>query len=146
MSNVRPLMLATLRFPWIYVLELLLWVPLCAGFVAITAFLGSTPIAELGLVGKSLPLSWEAAVSNHGRFLEGFLIGSPPLAFVGALVLLFGSATVLYLVQRAQLNQLREATGRMANAHRAAQTLVFVAIAITFYLVFTNFLTGVVPA
>jgi len=69
MSNVRPLVLAKLRFPWIYVIEFALFVSLGAGLLATCAFVASKPVAELRLEGKALPPNWEAAVPNHGRFL-----------------------------------------------------------------------------
>jgi len=67
-------MLKQLKFPLIYIVEFLLWLPLLAGFAITTSFLAAKPIATLDLQGKSLPASWEAAVLNHGRFLEGLYL------------------------------------------------------------------------
>ena len=139
-------MLAKLRFPWLYVIELLLWISVAAGFLAASAFVASKPVAELQLQGKALPPTWEAAVPSHGRFLEGYLVSSHPLAFACVLALLVGSVAVLYAVHRAQLGQLRAAIGRMAVAHKVAQTVVFATVAAMGYVVLTKYLVGVAPA
>jgi hypothetical protein len=88
-------MLKKLKFPLIYILELALWFPLFAGFVTVVAFIAAEPIASLDLVGKSLPPTWEAAVANHGKFLERYLIANHPVAFTLGVLLLIGSAAAL---------------------------------------------------
>src|SRR5688572_14572971 len=111
-------MLKQLKFPLIYIVEFLLWLPLLAGFAITTSFLAAKPIATLDLQGKSLPASWEAAVLNHGRFLEGYLISSHPFTFSLGLALLAASIAVLYLVHKAQAFQ-RQSDG---PAHSTAHT------------------------
>jgi hypothetical protein len=59
-------MIKAVRFPLLYVLEAILFIPLFGGFVAADAFLAARPLAELDLGGRSLPATWEAAVPNHG--------------------------------------------------------------------------------
>jgi hypothetical protein len=145
MWNLRPSMLERLRFPWIYVVELVLWIPLAAGFVATVTFLASKPVIELELGGRSLPPTWEAAVPNHGRFLEGYLVSGHPVAFGAALALLFASAALLYPVHKEQLRQAKAASGREALAHKGALAVSFAAVAAAGYFGLSRFLVGVVP-
>jgi len=138
-------MLKRLKFPWIYVIELVLWLPLVTGFIATIAFVASQPITDLKLAGKSLPKTWEAAVPNHGKSLEGYLINSHPFAFAAALVLFLASAVSLYHVHKAQLWQLKNAPG-LATAHKLAQAGVFAILAALGYVVLTQLLVGVSPS
>jgi hypothetical protein len=139
-------MLKDLKFPLLYVAEVLLFLPLLAGFVGIISFLAAAPLSTLDLRGKSLPADWEAAVPNHGKFLPGYLIANHPIMFAFTIVLLLGSVAVLYRVQRAQALQLKEAHVASANSHKIARGVVFaVWAAITFVLVM-RVLVGVSPA
>lgn len=139
-------MLKNLKFPLLYVAEVLLFIPFEAGFVGISAFLDAKPLDTLDLHGKSLPSNWEAAVPNHGKFLPGYLIANHPIMFAFTIVLLLGSVALLYRVQRAQALQLKEAHVASANAHKIARGVVFaVWAAITFVLVM-RVLVGVSPA
>jgi hypothetical protein len=144
-SNVRPLVLERLRFPWIYVVEFVLWIPLGVSFVVTVTFLASKPVTELELGGRSLPPTWEAAVPNHGKFLEGYLLSRHPAVFGAALALLFASAALLYVVHKEQLRQAKTASGKEALAHKGALAVVFAAIAATGYFALTRFLVGMSP-
>jgi hypothetical protein len=138
-------MLKTLKFPLIYAIELLLWLPLLAGGYTTMSFVASRPIATLDLHGRSLPASWEAAVPNHGRFLQGYLIASHPAAFALGLAALLGSAWLLYRVQRAQAWQRGAGSNASATAHTIAHACVFAALAVVGYWLVTRVLIGVEP-
>jgi hypothetical protein len=126
-------MLKNLKFPLLYLAELLVWMPLMAGFYGAVSFIFSTPITSPQLQGKSFPASWEAAVPNHGKFLEGYLIYSHPIAFVLTVGLVISSAYLLRKIQLAQVSQ-REAGGpSVAVAHKVANGCVVAALAAIAY-------------
>ena len=145
-SSVIPYMLKSLRFPFLYAIELLLWLLLLAGFASTVSFLAAMPITSLGLQGKSLPPSWEASVPNHGRFVEGFLVSSHPYRFGLGLALLAISAVALYLVSRAQVAQRQSADHSRKIAHNIARFIVAAALVAVGYCVVTQVLVGVSPA
>jgi hypothetical protein len=138
-------MLKQLKFPYIYIVEFLIWLPLLTGFAITASFLAARPIATINLQGKSLPTSWEAAVANHGRFLEGYLISSHPLAFCFGLALLAASIAVLYAVHKEQAFQRQSDGPSHRTAHMIANFAVGGALLIIGYFVFTNFLVGIEP-
>ena len=139
-------MLKYLRFPLLYAIELLLWLLLLAGFANTASFLAAKPIASLGLQGKSLPPSWEAAVPNHGRFLEGLLFSSHPYRFALGLALIALSAVALYLVSRAQVAQRQAADHSRKAAHNIARFTVAAGLVAIGYFVLTKVMVGVSPA
>ena len=139
-------MLKTLKFPWLYIIELVLWLPLLAGFVTTVAFVAAKPIASLDLQGRSLPATWEAAVSNRGKFLEGYLISNHPTAFAFGVLLLLGAAVALYPVYKAQLSQRQSDGESRVTAHKIAHVCVAVALMGLSYFLFTQYLVGVSPA
>ena len=138
-------MLKTSRFPILYVVEFLLWLPLLAGFAITASFLAAKPIGSLDLQGKSLPSSWEAAVANHGKFFEGFLISSHPLAFGLGLALLAVSAAILYPIHKAQALQRQAAGASHKTAHNIAHFLVAAFVIAIAYLAFAQILVSVAP-
>jgi hypothetical protein len=137
--------LKNVKFPLLYVAEILLFIPLLASFVGVNAFLGARGLDTLDLHGKSLPVSWEAAISNHGKFLPGYLIANHPLVFVSFVLLLIGSAFALHQVRKVQALQRKEASANTV-AHRVAQGIVFGVWAITVYVLVMYVLVGVSPA
>jgi hypothetical protein len=139
-------MLKNLKFPLLYVVTTLLWLPLVAAFCGTVSFLAAEPIASLDLQGKSLPAGWEAAVPNHGKFLQGYLISNHPVAFSLSVTALLGSAFLLYLVQRAQMAQLKEAGASGAAAHKVAQACVVAVLAALGYFLVMHVLVGVSAA
>ncbi|UJB19141.1 MULTISPECIES: hypothetical protein [Lysobacter] len=138
-------MLKKLKFPLIYILELALWFPLFAGFVTVVAFIGAEPIASLDLDGRSLPPTWEAAVANHGKFLEGYLIANHPVAFGLGVLLLVGSAAALYQVHKAMLFQRQSDGASRAMAHNIAHVCVGAAVLALGYIAVMNLFVGVSP-
>ena len=139
-------MLKSLKFPLIYVVEALLWLPLLAAFYGAALFLAATPIANLELQGKSLPASWEAAVANHGKFLQGYLISSHPVIFALTLAVLLSSAFLLFRVHKVQAAQRQAARSSGAMAHTIAHGCVFALLAVVGYLFVTRVLVGVSAA
>jgi hypothetical protein len=135
-----------LRFPIVYVLEILLVIPLLGSFVAITSFLAAQPVASLDLRGKHLPSGWEAAVPNHGNYLHGYTIGSHPIRFAIALVVLVVSVAMLYRVHRAQMTQRAAAIGPQIWRHSIAHTCVFAVWVLYGYILFVHLLVGISPA
>lgn len=137
-------MFTKLKFPLLYLVQALLWIPFLASFCAINAFFG-TPVAELSLDGKSLPAGWEAAIYSHGQYLQGFLISEHPIAFALTIIVLVGSVFLLHKVQKAKSVQ-REAGGpSMALAHTIAHFCVGAIIIGAFYLLVFHVLVGVDP-
>ncbi|RYF11230.1 MAG: hypothetical protein EOO40_03700 [Deltaproteobacteria bacterium] len=136
-------MLKNMKFPLLYILELLLWPPLLVSFFAASMFLGAKPIAALDLQGKSLPAGWEAAVPSHGKFLQGYLISNHPAAFGCSAVITVGLAFLLHRVNRAQAVQRAEADSRSNRSHLIANGLVFATLALTGYVLLTRVLVGV---
>ena len=138
-------MLRNLKFPLIYILETLLWLPLFGSLVSLASFLAATPVAAIDLKGKSLPSGWEAAVKNHGNYLQGYVIENHPLAFAFSIALLVGSAALLYHVHKCQLWQRNEAGAAHASAHKIAQLVVFATLGIIGYVLVMHILVGVIP-
>lgn len=139
-------MLKSVRFPFLYVIEFLLWFPLLAGFANTASFLAAKPIASLDFQGKSLPPSWEAAVANHGGFLEGFLVSSHPLRFGLGLALLAGASVALYPVYQAQMSQRQAADQSHKIAHNIAHFVVAAGLVAIGYFALTHVLVSVAPA
>jgi hypothetical protein len=139
-------MIKDLKFPWLYVIEFGLWLPLMLGFYMSVSFLAAAPIAGLELHGKSLPLTWEAAVPSHGRFLRGYIISNHPTAFAFGIVLLAGSAVAIYPVRKAQAVQSKVSGPGIAGKHKAANISVMAALAAVSYFVISHVFVGVVPA
>jgi hypothetical protein len=139
-------MLKTLKFPWLYIIELVLWLPLLAGFATTVAFVAAKPIASLDLQGRSLPVTWEAAVANHGKFLEGYLIAKHPAAFAFGVLLLLGAAALLYPVYKAQLWQRQSDGESRLAAHKIAHVCVAAALVALGYFLLNHYLVGVSPA
>src|ERR1700733_2071677 len=86
-NRVSRLTLRDLKFPWLYVLEVLLLVPLMGAFVGVISFLAARPVGSLDLKGRALPAGWTAAYPNHGRYLRGYLIADHRLGFAALLFL-----------------------------------------------------------
>jgi len=139
-------MLKKLKFPLIYAVEILLWLPLMAAFYGAVSFVASKPIASLDLQGKSLPASWEAAVPNHDKFLQGYLPSNHPVTFSLIIGTLLVSAFLLYRVQMAQLAQRKATTPSGVRAHTVAHTCVFVILAALGYFLIDHFMVGVSAA
>lgn len=139
-------MLKTLKFPLIYVLELALGLLLFTSFVLVLAFVAADPVASLDLAGKSLPPTWEAAVPNHGKFLEGYLIANHPVAFALAVALLAASAATQYPVGKAILAQRESDGASRVMVHSIAHICVVVAWFTIACMVQYYFLAGVSPA
>jgi hypothetical protein len=139
-------MLKKLKFPLIYLAELLLWLPIIAGFYTTISFVAAKSIASLDLQGKSLPTTWEAAVHNHGSFLQGYLIANHPIAFALGILSLFGPAIPLYFVHKAQVWQRQEAKTASASAHTIAHLCVVALLAAIGYFVISHVLVGVSAA
>ena len=131
-------MLRQLKFPLLYAVEALLWVPLIAGFYGAASFLAARPVSSLDLQGKALPVDWEAAIPSHGTFVQGFLIQSHPIAFAFVVGVLLMSAALLYKVRKAQILQRQEAAASGARAHAVAQGCVFAIIALLGYVFITR--------
>lgn len=112
-------------------------------FYGAMSFLATQPIASLELQGKALPAGWEAAIPNHGKFLQGYLISNHSVIFALTIALLVGTSLLLYQVQKAQSVQ-REASGSAgAKAHTLAHSCVFAVLALAGYLLVTQVLVGV---
>jgi hypothetical protein len=122
--------LKNLKFPLIYVIESLLYLPLMAAFYAMISFVEAKPIASLDLQGKLLPATWEAAVPSHGKFLQGYLISNHPLAFSAIVVVLLSAALGLVFVQKAQVEQRKAAAPSGTRAHTIAHACAFAALAV----------------
>jgi hypothetical protein len=136
-------MLRDLKFPFLYVLEALLLIPLFAGFIGTVAFVAAKPMASLDLNGKSLPPDWAAAYPNRGRYLRGFLIADHPMGFIAVVLVVFASVVMLYLVHKAQLSQL--AASGSPRAHKFARGIVFGVWVVLSYTLVMHVLVGVYP-
>lgn len=135
-------MLRELKFPLVYVFELLLWVPLVGAFYGAVSFLASKPIHSIDLQGKSLPAEWEAAVPNHGKYLQGYLVSNHPFAFSVVIAVLLCAVYLLFRVHKAQSAQ-RQAEGPSgALRHKVAQGCVVAILAVVGYFVLSLFLVG----
>jgi hypothetical protein len=119
-------MLTKLKFPLLYVLEALLWVPLLVGFVSTTAFLFAEPIAVLNAKGASLPATWEAALYNHRKYVEWYLRGTHQFEFGVSVFALITSAGAMLLTHLAQQKQMAAASPERARAHKIARFCLFV--------------------
>ena len=139
-------MLQRLKFPLIYILEALLWLPLLAGFFIASLFFRAESIASLNLQGKSLPTHWEAAVYNHGMYLPGYKIAEHPLSFVLVIFLMAISGFGIYLLQKAQQTQRTNAKPAEARAHRLANATVFATVGIISYYFVMHVFVGIAPA
>lgn len=139
-------MLNNLKFPLIYAIEVLLWLLLLTGFYGAISFLAAKPVTAFDLQGKSLPADWEAAIPNHGEFVEGYLISNHLTAFVSIIALLIICAFLLSKVHKAQLDQQQTAGPIGARAHTIAKGCVFVALAILGYIFLTHVLVSVSAA
>jgi hypothetical protein len=145
-SPLGGLVFRDLRFPIVYVLEILVVIPLLGSFVAVTSFLAAQPVASLDLRGKHLPSGWEAAVLNHGNYLRGYTIANHPIRFVIALLVLVVSVAMLYRIHRAQMTQRAAAYGPQIWRHNIAHACVFAAWALYGYILVTHLLVGISPA
>ena len=135
-------MLRELKFPLIYAVELLLWASLLTAFYGMVSFLASKPIHSLNLQGKSLPGHWEAAVPNHGKYLQGYLVSSHPVAFSLVVVALLCNTFLLYLAHKAQSAQRQAGGSSGALAHKVAHGSVVTILAGLGYLVLSFVLVG----
>jgi FtsH-binding integral membrane protein len=141
-AGALPIMLRKLKFPLLYVFELLLWVPLVGTFYGAVSFLASKPIHSLNLQGKSLPAHWEAAVPNHGKYLQGYLVSNHPLAFCVVIAVLLCAMYLLFRVYKEQSAQ-RQAEGPSgALSHKVAQGCVVAILAGVGYFVLSLVLVG----
>jgi len=129
-------MLKSLKFPIIYVVELLLWLPLLAGVAITASFLAAKPLASLDLQGKALPAHWEAAVSSHGQFIQGHLMSSSPGYFWFGAALVVASTAFLYPVHKAQAFQRQSASPTLKTAHTVAHVLVAALLLASSYALF----------
>ena len=129
-------MRALLKFPLIYVLELASWVLLVSSFASVVSFSAAKPIAELIRLGAAVQPSWEAAVQNHGKFYQWYLIANHPVAFGASLCALVGGAVTTIAIQRAALNIRRAEGAPGAKRHEIARACIVFApmIAATIYL------------
>ena len=139
-------MLSRLPFPLIYVLEALVVAPLLGGFVGVTSFLAADPVTSPNLRGKHFPVTWEAAVPNHGNFLRGYLISNHPAAFMAVVALLIASGVALYFIHRAQLVQRSAAQGSKLRLHKIASACVFAVWGLYGYILIWHLLVGVPAA
>lgn len=140
-------MFSHLRFPLVYVLEAIIWVPLLTSFAAVVSFVAAEPIATLSLNGGHLPSSWNAAVPNHGAYMRGYLISDHPFAFSVSLIGLIASGFVVIQLQRAQVAQRTAASGEVLRNHNIARAVTF-AVWICYGLVFYRYVVsgGIRPA
>lgn len=136
------MMLERIKFPFIYILELLIWLPLLISFDVVTQFLSSKPVDDLDLQGKSLPATWEAAVPSHGKFLQGYLISHHPVAFACSAAAMIGLGFLLYRVNRAQVAQRAAAGTDGRRRHTIVNGLVFATLALNGYVFLTRFWVG----
>lgn len=136
-------MLTKLKFPWLYVLELVVWAPLIASFIAITLFIGAETPGSPELQGKALPVGWEAAVSNRGNYLRGYLIENHLFVFVLLLFSLAASTVLLFFIHRAQMAQREIEAETRRIAHKIAQSVVFGTLVFSGYLLLSRVLVGV---
>ena len=139
-------MLERLPFPATYFLEAVLFLAVVFGFLGAVSFFAAVPVAELDLQGKALPAHWDAAVMNHGRYLQGHLISSQPAIFGLVMALLLGSGCLLILVQRATAAQRINAGASGRAAHYIAQGGVFAVVGAVIHLLVMHVLVGVHPA
>jgi len=137
--------LKNLKFPLLYVAEVLLFIPWLAGLVGTSAFLSAKPLDTLDLHSKSLPSNWEAAVPNHGKFLPGYLIANHPIIFVSVVLLQLGSVAILYRVYKALESQRKESSVS-AVAHKIAQGSVIAVWMVMIYSLVMHLLVGEYPA
>ena len=135
-----------LSYPWIYLVEFVLWLVFGICLIGLVAFLSSTPVAELGLHGKALPGNWEAAYLNHGKYLRGFLVSRHPLLF-GFTTFLFVSAFVAqWIVDKKIRLQVRTGGNARVRGHRISRILFALGgMAFIWYLTKSVFV-GVLPA
>jgi hypothetical protein len=139
-------MLKNLKFPLIYIIELVLWLPLLASFIVTAGFLTAKPISAINLEGKSLPTNWEAAVASHGKYIEWYLISNHAVAFYVGLLILLSSAALLYPVTKAQVWQQQQAKIVGSKRDTIAQLTVTAIIALLTYFIVFPHLIGVSPA
>src|SRR5690606_34548011 len=117
-----------------------------AAFYGVASFLAAKPVADLDLQGKSLPAGWEAAIPNHGKYVQGYLLSSHPAAFFLVLIVLLGSALLLRSVHKVQVAQRIADGASRAKAHSIANGSVFAFLAIVGYLYLTQVLVNVSSA
>lgn len=138
-------MLKNLKFPLLYVAEFVVWLPLAGSFYWSALFWAARPVSSFQLGGKSLPLGWEAAVANHGKYLQGYSVDSHPIEFFCSVAMLIVFAVLLYPLRKAQAEQAKNEGAEGAGRHKAANLLVMGALVATAYFAYSRVLVGVSP-
>ena len=121
-----------LRFPVVHIVQLLCGLVWLASFFATISFLVALPVVH-GKVGTtSVPVSWEAAVPNHGKYYQWYLIDGHILFFfavVAVLALSFAASVALAKIRKAsqQTDKLHHPVAyRVADAATAVAGLAIV--------------------
>ena len=122
------------------------WLPLLVGFAITIGFISAKPISTLKEQGTILPSNWEAAVANHGNYIEWYLISSHPIAFSLGLILFLLPAVALFPIGKAIVWQNKNAAGTSVIVHKIAQFVVTALIFGIGYFAVTQLLVGVAPA
>lgn len=105
-------MKAWLRFPIVHIVQLLCGLVWLASFLATISFLVALPVVH-GKVGtSSVPASWEAAVPNHGKYYQWYLIDGHILFFFAVVALL-----ALSFVASVALAKIRMASRQADKLH-----------------------------
>lgn len=123
-----------LSFPWIYVIEVLLWLPLLGAFFALASFLAAQPAIELLAAGKPIPTGWEAAVKNHGMYYEWYLISTHVLLFGITVAVFIGAAIGMFVVRRTEKLLLEHGDPQVTKWHVPANFAVMAIVAGLGYL------------
>jgi hypothetical protein len=127
-------MKSLLRFPWLYVLEAVLWLPVTGGAMSVLSFLNAESAAELLAKGKAIPPGWEAAVRNHGFYYEWHLISTHVFHFIASLVVAVGAAIAISLIRKTEHALLKAADPQIKKWHVLANVLVTLVVVGVSYL------------
>jgi len=121
-----------LRFPVVHIAQLLCGLIWLASFFATISFLVALPVVH-GKVGtSSAPASWEAAVPNHGKYYQWFLIDDHLMFFfvvIAVAALSFAASVALAKICKAsqQTDKLHHPIAyRVADAATAVAGLAIV--------------------
>jgi hypothetical protein len=137
-------MVEKLKFPATYCIEVLLLLLQWIGLAITGSFFIAKPISSLDLQRKALPSSWEAAIPDHGQFIQAYFISTHPLLFALGLALLIAPGRALFVVLKAQLAQRENASTSGKNAHRIARFVEVTALLAASYFLYLQ-LVSIAP-
>ena len=126
-----------LAFPFLHLAKALLSAALFAGFFSFVSFFVAVPVVGGMVDGTHVPASWEAVVSNHGRYYRWLLLDHHRVLFGAGTLAWIICSVVFGSVERQLKRSEAEDRARGQVAYWTADLLPFIAsFAVAWYLVF----------